>query len=84
MPFQRLDEIESEAVATLFCPGRTAPLLVGSVKSHSGHAEGAAALLSLIKALFALDSGYIAPNMHFSKPNPKIKPLVDGRLKVSR
>lgn len=79
---QRLDEVESKVVAKLFCPGRSEPLLIGSVKSHSGHAEGAAALLSVLKLLFALDTDCIAPNMHFSKPNPNIKALIDGRLKV--
>lgn len=40
-------------------------------------------MLSVLKALFALDSGFIAPNMHFTKPNPKIQSIIDGQLKVS-
>lgn len=66
----------------MFCENRKAPLLVGSVKSHSGHAEATAAFMSLLKALFALDTGYIAPNMNFTEPHPDLKPIIDGKLKV--
>lgn len=81
---QKMDEIECNVVDEFFCRNRKEPLLVGSVKSTTGHCEATAGYLSLLKAVFALDSDEIAPNMHYSKPNPNIKPLVDGKLKVSR
>lgn len=80
---QRCEKMESNVVANVFCKNRKEPLLVGSVKSNVGHTESAAGFMSIIKALFALDSDQIAPNMHFTKPNPELEPLVQGRLKVS-
>jgi fatty acid synthase len=55
---------------------------VGSVKSNIGHAEQTAGLCSIIKAIFALESGKIAPNINFTKPKPEIESLVSGRLQV--
>lgn len=75
--------MESNVVANVFCKNRKEPLLVGSVKSNVGHTESAAGFMSILKALFALDSELIAPNMHFSKPNPELEPIVQGLLKVS-
>jgi len=70
-------------VANIFCKNRKEPLLVGSVKSNLGHTESAAGFISILKAVFALDTDQIAPNIHFMKPNPEIEPLVQGQLKVS-
>lgn len=36
----------------------------------------------MIKMLLSFERGILAPNLHFSQPNPKIRPLVDGMLKV--
>ncbi|KAK7602868.1 hypothetical protein V9T40_006842 [Parthenolecanium corni] len=79
---KRCEKMESNVVANVFCKNRKEPLLVGSVKSNVGHTESAAGFMSILKALFALDSDQIAPNMHFTKPNPELEPLVQGRLKV--
>ncbi|XP_065212309.1 fatty acid synthase-like [Planococcus citri] len=78
----RLESVECNVVAKMFCDERKEPLLVGSVKSHVGHTEATAGFMSVLKALLALDSGYIAPNMHFSEPNPILKPLIENKLKV--
>jgi acyl transferase domain-containing protein len=43
------------------------------VKSNFGHAEGAAGLNSVIKAVLALEHETIPPNIHYSKPNPNSK-----------
>jgi len=66
----------------MFCNEREKELLIGSVKSHSGHTETSAGYLSIIKACLALDSGIISPNMYYTEPNPNIKPLVEGKMKV--
>ena len=81
---QKRDEVECNVVDKIFGQNRKEPLLVGSVKTTAGHTEATAGYLSLLKALFALDSDEIAPNMHFNKPNPNIKPLMNGKLKVSQ
>ncbi|XP_065222314.1 fatty acid synthase-like [Planococcus citri] len=77
-----LEKIECNVISKLFCEERDSPLLVGSVKSHTGHTEASAGYISLMKALFALDSGSIAPNMHYTEPNSALKPLNDNKLKV--
>lgn len=70
-------------IARLFCKNRDEPLLIGSVKSNMGHTEAAAGLMSVMKALMALDTGVIAPNKDFSQVNDDIEALKDGRLQVS-
>jgi acyl transferase domain-containing protein len=46
------------------------------VKSNFGHAEGAAGLNSVIKAVVALENECIPPNIHFSVPNPHSKLVI--------
>ncbi|XP_068233154.1 fatty acid synthase [Palaemon carinicauda] len=76
------DPQEVNALAEVFCQGRTEPLLLGSVKSNMGHSEPASGLCSIVKVLLAMQRGEIPRNLHFSKPNPEIPALVDGRIKV--
>lgn len=66
------DPREAKAIGNFFAPGRTTPLIVGSVKSNIGHLEGASGLAGIIKATLALEHGKIPPNMHFVKGNPNI------------
>ena len=47
-------------------------LFVGSVKTNIGHLEGASGLAAMIKVIKSLETGVIAPNLHFSKGNPSI------------
>ena len=77
------DPIEAEAIASVFTKRRTAndPILVGSVKSNIGHLEAASGLAAMVKTIFALEEGVIAPNINFDKPNKDI-PLEKWRLKV--
>ena len=51
---------------------RSAPLVVGSVKSNIGHLEATAALLGVIKAVLCMQYEQIPPQMHFENPNPRI------------
>lgn len=43
------DPQEVGALAEVFCPNRSSPLLVGSVKSNMGHSEPASGLCSIVK-----------------------------------
>ena len=68
------DPIEVEALGTVF--GKThsqeEPLMIGSVKTNIGHAEGAAGIAGLIKLVLQLQHQQIAPSLHFNQPNPYI------------
>jgi fatty acid synthase len=76
------DPIECKSISSVYCRNRQDPLLVGSVKSNMGHSEVAAAICSIIKAIFAFETGKIAPNINFTKPRSTIESLQSGILKV--
>jgi fatty acid synthase len=61
---------------------REKPLLIGSVKSNMGHCEVVAGSSSIIKSIFAFESGKIAPNINLANVKRSIESLEAGRLKV--
>ncbi|MEU8586080.1 beta-ketoacyl synthase N-terminal-like domain-containing protein [Streptomyces sp. NPDC048664] len=82
-----LDPLELAALGRVLGEGRPAdrPLLVGSVKTNIGHAEGASGLAGLLKAVLCLEHGRIPASLHLNRPNPQVPwdelPLtVPGRL----
>ncbi|CAB0019444.1 unnamed protein product [Nesidiocoris tenuis] len=77
-----IDAQELNVVSKVLLPGRNRPLMVGSVKSNLGHTEGAASLVSLVKAILAVDRDVIPPNLHYSAPNPDVPSLLSGQLQV--
>ncbi|XP_065212158.1 fatty acid synthase-like [Planococcus citri] len=76
------DRTESNFIADTICKNRNTPLLVGSVKSNIGNSDGAAPYVSVIKALFALESGIIAPNQNLEEINDEIRAFNENKLKV--
>ncbi|UAL31479.1 acyltransferase domain-containing protein [Nocardioides rotundus] len=66
------DPIEAKALSAVIA-GRTEPLHVGSAKGNIGHAEAAAGLVGLVRALGVLDHGSIHPQAGFEEPNPRIE-----------
>ena len=66
------DPIEVQALAQAYCGGERAPLTLGAAKSCIGHAESAAGLVGLVKAVLALQEGCIPPQAHFNQWNPLI------------
>lgn len=76
------DPVECTSVDRVFCRDRDEPLLVGTIKSNMGHAESASGLCGLTKLLLSLETGFVPPNLHFTKPRQDIPSLVAGRLKV--
>ncbi|RZC40550.1 fatty acid synthase-like [Asbolus verrucosus] len=76
------DIVETQAVDEFFCKNRKDPLLIGSVKSNVGHSETASALVSISKIIIAIHEGIIPGNLHYKTPDPAIKGINEGRLKV--
>ncbi|WP_456303956.1 SDR family NAD(P)-dependent oxidoreductase [Falsiroseomonas stagni] len=66
------DPIEMHALRNVFGPSRDRPLMVGSVKTNIGHAEAAAGIAGLIKAVQMLRHGQVPPSLHFGALNPHI------------
>ncbi|TQM77989.1 phthiocerol/phenolphthiocerol synthesis type-I polyketide synthase D [Saccharothrix saharensis] len=65
------DPIEAGALREVLGRG-DGPLLIGSAKSNFGHAESAAGLVGLVKAVLAVRHGELPPSLHFHAPNPHI------------
>ncbi|MEU6994894.1 SDR family NAD(P)-dependent oxidoreductase [Streptomyces sp. NPDC046465] len=61
---------------------RTAPLLVGSVKTNIGHLDAAAGIAGLLKTVLSLQNQQVPASLHFVEPNPAI-PLADLNLRVN-
>uniref|UniRef100_A0AAG5D8B2 Fatty acid synthase n=2 Tax=Anopheles atroparvus TaxID=41427 RepID=A0AAG5D8B2_ANOAO len=76
------DPEECDAIDKVFCPGRTEPLLVGSVKSNIGHSEAAAGICSVTKCVIAIHNHLIPPNINFTEPRTDVPSLLNGNLKV--
>jgi acyl transferase domain-containing protein len=64
------DPLETAAIAQCF--GGEDKVYIGSVKPNLGHGEGASSMASVIKAILALESRTILPNIKFTDPNPRI------------
>ena len=61
--------------------GRTADLVVGSIKNSIGHLEAAAGVASVIKAALTLHHRQLAPQARLNRLNPVI-PFAEHRLRV--
>ncbi|OQE82653.1 hypothetical protein PENNAL_c0035G03199 [Penicillium nalgiovense] len=72
------DPLEASAIGKVF--GEKG-VMITSVKPNVGHSEGASGITSVIKAVLSLENGQIPPNIHFSKPNPRI-PFEEAHLRV--
>jgi acyl transferase domain-containing protein/acyl-CoA synthetase (AMP-forming)/AMP-acid ligase II/acyl carrier protein len=66
------DPIEVSALANVLGQKRTAPLMIGSVKTNLGHLSSAAGIASLIKVVLSLQHAEIPPHLHLTEPNPHI------------
>ncbi|NOY17301.1 MAG: acyltransferase domain-containing protein [Gammaproteobacteria bacterium] len=73
------DPIEVQALHEVLGEGRgeNRRCYLGSVKTNVGHAEAAAGIASLIKAVLCFQHDEIPPHLHFKNINPKLKDFVD-------
>ncbi|MFC8450007.1 type I polyketide synthase [Kitasatospora sp. NPDC057223] len=67
------DAVELQALAAATARSRARPLLTGSVKTNIGHAESAAGIAGLIKAVLIARHGVIPASLHCVEPNPVIE-----------
>lgn len=74
------DPLETSAVARVF--GGPKGIYIGSIKTNVGHSEASSGISSIIKSILALENKTIPPNLHFSRPNPKI-PFKEANLRVA-
>lgn len=73
------DPMEVAALSAVFgesesSPGkqRERPLVLGAAKTNIGHAEAAAGIAGLIKAVLAIEQGQIPANLHLNTPNSEV------------
>lgn len=69
------DPIEIEALRQAFDAAegeRSAPCILGSVKSNIGHLDAASGVAGLIKTILCLKNKAIPPTVHYTAPNPEL------------
>jgi acyl transferase domain-containing protein len=67
------DAIEMQAIRDVYGQGRTRPCFVGSVKSNLGHAEAAAGIAALAKAVLAVEQGVLPATLQCEPPHPLLQ-----------
>lgn len=69
------DPIEIEALRQAFEAAeaeRTAPCVLGSVKSNIGHLDAASGVAGLVKTILCLENKMIPATVHYTAPNPEL------------
>ncbi|KFA55646.1 Sat8 [Stachybotrys chartarum IBT 40293] len=78
------DPVEYESIrAILGGPLRDKPLSLGSAKGLVGHTESTSGVVSLVKVLLMMQSGFIPPQASYSKLSHRIAPSASAMIQVS-
>lgn len=77
------DKQEVASIDEFFCKNRETPLKIGSVKSSMGHAEGAAAMSSLVKAILIFENEKLIPNINITTVRDDCPALIENRIKIA-
>ncbi|MBV9357075.1 MAG: type I polyketide synthase, partial [Chloroflexi bacterium] len=76
------DPIEVEALRAVYGGHGSRTCVLGAVKTNIGHAEAAAGMAGLIKAVLALEAEAIPGNLHLKQVNPNL-PLAGTRFELA-
>ncbi|KAL6446809.1 hypothetical protein ACFW04_001324 [Cataglyphis niger] len=76
------DPVELRAIDEALCDKRQLPLLLGSVKSNIGHSEACSGHCQITKILIAMETGILAPTIHFKRPRKNMRAILEGRVKI--